>query len=133
LILPARLLMSAQMTEPASTDADGNVHFRAETVVSAGGTQRFDWPCKARRSGSATLTVKALTDEESDAVQLPVPVLPSSQAREEARTGSFSLDGEEAQSFRVTLPGNIDPGATALDLHITSGAGVMLEALPFLI
>jgi uncharacterized protein YfaS (alpha-2-macroglobulin family) len=135
LVVPAALLQSTNgAAKEMKPDAKGNALLRTQLVVTSGSTQRFDWPCKALRSGLAAITVKALTDEESDAMQLPVPILARGSLKEEARTGSFVKDKEETQSFPFTLPAKMEPGTAELDLRVSPGpVGVMLDALPFLI
>ena len=41
--------------------------------VPAGGETRLDWRVKVVKEGRATITVKALTDEESDAMAMKFP------------------------------------------------------------
>jgi alpha-2-macroglobulin len=131
LILPAKILQSIERTaDEAKPDSAGNVHLRSQALVPAGGTHRFDWPCKTLHAGAAALAAKALTDVESDAVELPLPVLRRGSMKEEAHTGSFQ-DKEETQSFTITLPAKLDPSATELQLSLSPGPlGVMLDALP---
>ncbi len=54
----------------ATRDKEGNAHFTAEATVAANGEHRFDWPVRVKKQGLARITVKALTDEESDAMRM---------------------------------------------------------------
>ncbi len=85
-------------------------------TIPANGEQRVDWKIKAPKTGTATLTVKALTNEESDAMELTVPVMPrglrvatGNAAEIEEQTGSRTM------SF--TLPENSDPSTGSI--HVT--------------
>jgi len=47
-----------------------------KVTIPAGGESYMDWRVKASVTGNATFTAKALTNEESDALQETLPVLP---------------------------------------------------------
>jgi uncharacterized protein YfaS (alpha-2-macroglobulin family) len=131
LIVPAALIASQGNAPPA--DDAGSLHVQTQAIVKADGTYRFDWPVKVLRGGEATITVKALTDEESDAMQVAIPILKHGINKELAKSGSFRAAEEGAQTVTITVPKSVDPGETRLEVAVSSGpAGVMLDALPML-
>jgi uncharacterized protein YfaS (alpha-2-macroglobulin family) len=132
LIVPAALFRPLAGTAP--TDGAGNLHLRGQAIVKANGTQRFDWPVKVLRAGSATVTVKALTDQDGDAMQLTLPILRHGIVKEEAQSGSFRAAEEDTQTVTITVPEKIDLAETRLEVSVSPGpAGAILDALPMLI
>ncbi|MBM3473330.1 MAG: hypothetical protein FJX75_08695, partial [Armatimonadetes bacterium] len=90
---------------------------------------RVDREVVAETPGTALLTAKALTNVESDAMQLPVPVLPHRVERFVYRAGQVADEGGET----FELPAERVPGSEALTVRITpSVAASLLDALPFL-
>ena len=59
-------------------------------TIKAGGEQRVDWLVKAIREGEASITMKALTDEESDAMQMSYPVLVHGMLKTESFSGALN-------------------------------------------
>lgn len=49
---------------------------KSVVTIPANGEKRVDWKIKAEEIGTATFTVKALTNEESDAMEMKIPILP---------------------------------------------------------
>jgi len=85
------------------------------------------WRVKASAIGTADLIAKALTNEESDALELTFPVEPSGVKQTVSRSGIAT--GASA-STTIDFPANTD--AAAHDLHITvspSIAGSLFSAL----
>ena len=109
-----------------------------ETVdvkVPAGGEKRVDWRVKVLKEGVAKLTVKALTDEESDAMQMAFPVLVHGITKQVATTGSMRPD-EKLKTLTVELevPDKRRPELTYLEVrYAPSLIGAMLDALPYCI
>ncbi len=145
LIVPSGLIASAKPqaaagakpqagagAKPQAADALGNLHLSAERLVKAGSDTRVDWPVRVLRAGSATLTIKAIAKEESDAMQVTLPVLPYGVEREQAWAGVFR-PGEKRSEMSFTVPEKIDPEQTGFELSLSSGpVGAMLDALPML-
>lgn len=135
LIVPAGLLSSmGDAPADAKPDAEGNLHLTAEAEVPAGGEHRFDWPVKVLNQGLAKITIKALTDEESDAMQIAFPVLVHGVNKTVAQSGSYRVTQEGERTVKIDLPEQIDPEQTRLEVTLSpSLAGVMIDALPYLI
>ena len=122
LILEGGMLEAADGVEPVRT-----------VELAANGEARVDWLVNAKRPGEAKVVMKLLTDEESDAAEIIVPVIVHGSRRVENFGGV--LRGEETeQIIRFTVPAERLPDQSALQLSFSpSIASSMLEALPFLI
>ena len=101
--------------------------------IAANGEQRIDWRVKAVRPGFAVIRMKALTDEESDAMQMTFPVKVHGILKTESFTGTIPTDGKSAQiSFQI--PDQRKSELSRLELRYSpSLAGAMVDALPYLI
>lgn len=101
-----------------------NVPARGESVA--------EWRVRARTAGTATLTAKALTNEESDALENPLPVLPYGVKQRSADSGAvFSGTGQAQWSY--SFPANSDAGTRSLTVTIApSVAGTVFDALDYL-
>ncbi len=111
-------------------------------VVPASGETRVDWLVKAQNVGAATLTMKALTDEESDAIQETLPILERGMSKQIAVSGmipavdaasSVAKAPREAK-FRLTVPEARRPETTKLTVRFSPTlAGAIFDALPYMI
>jgi uncharacterized protein YfaS (alpha-2-macroglobulin family) len=113
-------------------EADGlDLHGPASQVVEIGAQaeQRFDWPVRVRAPGKAVIAVKALTDEESDAMRRTVPLLPHGSLQ---WTSSTHLV-KGALDTSVALPKDAIPGASELTVVVSpTHAATVLDALDYL-
>jgi hypothetical protein len=106
-----------------------------DILVPAGGEARVDWRVKVLSEGTAAITVKALTDEESDAMQMSFPVLVHGMFKQVASTGSMR-PGETDKTVTVELdvPDQRRPELTRLEVQFApSLVGAMIDALPYCI
>ena len=98
------------------------------------GEVRLDWRVRARQVRTATVTGKALTDEESDALELELPVNIPGVKMGEAHGGALTV-GSNAQTaaFDVTFPAKVHPGSRLLSIRVSpSIAGSLFGALEYL-
>lgn len=111
-------------------------------VVPASGETRVDWLVKAQNVGAATLTMKALTDEESDAIQETLPILERGMSKQIAVSGMISAVDAASQDakapreakFRLTVPEARRPETTKLTVRFSPTlAGAIFDALPYMI
>jgi uncharacterized protein YfaS (alpha-2-macroglobulin family) len=78
------------------------------------------------------LTAKALTNEESDAMELTLPVKPVGVKRTDAKSGSLPSP-EQDEKVQIILPPNFDQSAPTLDITLSSSyAGSIFSALDYL-
>src|SRR5204862_6373059 len=101
--------------------------------VPAGGERRVDWRVKAVHEGEAVIRMLALTDEESDAVQMKFPVYVHGMLKTESYSGALRPD-ERLGAFEVTVPQERRADQTRLEVRYSPTlAGAMVDALPYLI
>ncbi len=101
--------------------------------VPAGGEQRVDWRVKVLHEGEAVLRMLALTDTESDAVQMKFPVHVHGMLKMDSFSGMLRAD-ERQGAFEVTVPSERRAEETRLEVRYSPTlAGAMVDALPYLI
>ena len=131
LILPAAIFQPLE--SGSQPDKDGNLHLTASATVDAKSEHRFDWPVKVIKAGLASVTTKALTNEESDGMQMTFPVLVHGINKMIAQGGSYRVGDNGARDLKLNLPAEIDPEQTKLEVTLSpSLSGVMIDALPYL-
>ena len=113
----------------------GDVPQTTDVKVTAGGESRVDWRVKVLKEGSAAITVKALTDEESDAMQMKFPVLVHGITKQVATTGSMRPEEmEKTVTVELDVPEKRRPELTTLDVMFApSLVGAMMDAIPYCI
>ncbi len=106
----------------------------SETAVTVpkNGEAVVTWDVRASSIGQADFLSKALTDEESDALELSIPVRPWGLQLNSALSGSLR-DDKAATTQTITLPTDINPAASSLRIDLApSVAGTLMAALDFL-
>jgi len=100
--------------------------------VAAGGETRVNWTVAARHQGEAVVRMKALTDEESDAVEMRFPVKVHGMLRTESL--SLALRPEQATGrFAFAVPEERRPEQSRVEIRYSpSLAAAMVDALPYL-
>jgi alpha-2-macroglobulin len=100
--------------------------------IPARGESFVEWRVRARTTGQAVLTAKALTNEESDALEMPLPVLPFGVKQRTTGSGVvFSGAGQNQWSF--SYPAGSDASSRGLTVTIApSVAGTVFDALDYL-
>ncbi|MGE0042628.1 MAG: alpha-2-macroglobulin [Vicinamibacterales bacterium] len=112
------------------TPASGTAGPPTTGGLGAGAERRDDWTYRAGAPGDATVTATARTESDTDAVELPIPVLPYGLHRLDAQSGSVR-SGEATAS--LTVPADANPAARTIRVELApSLAGSMLGALDFL-
>jgi uncharacterized protein YfaS (alpha-2-macroglobulin family) len=101
--------------------------------IPAGGEARVDWRVKAAVEGEAVVRMKALTDEESDAVEMRFPVRVHGMLKTEAYSGSIRPERDSA-TFQIAVPERRRINDTLLEIRYSpSLAGALVDALPYLV
>lgn len=101
--------------------------------VAPQGEQRVDWRLSATAEGIAKVRVLALTDEESDAMQLSLPVKVHGIEKLIPHSGVIAAH-EQQSAFEVTVPSARRESQTRLEVQFSPTlAGAMVDALPYLI
>jgi len=106
---------------------------RKEISVAGGSDTRVDFRVKAKHEGTAVIRMKALTDEESDAMEMKFPVLVHGQLK----TDSFSQVINEGQASSIVsfeVPAQRRPDQSLLEIRYSpSIAMALVDALPYLV
>jgi uncharacterized protein YfaS (alpha-2-macroglobulin family) len=104
-----------------------------EISVKAGADKRVDWRVKVTAEGQAVVRVKALTDEESDAMQMSFPAYVHGMLKMESFTGVIRPDKDKAHvNFNVPAERRINESRLEIRYSPTL-AGAMVDALPYLV
>ena len=100
--------------------------------VKANGEQRVDWRVKVLKEGEAVVTMKALTDEESDAMQMKFPVYVHGMLKTESWSGMIPAD-KNSGSLSCVVPKERRPDQSRLEIRYSPTlAGALVDALPYL-
>jgi uncharacterized protein YfaS (alpha-2-macroglobulin family) len=90
------------------------------------------WRLRASQVGTARLTASAITDVESDALELSFPVEPAGVAKTLQQSGVISQSGSASET-KIVFPANTDPAAHTLHVEVSSSiAGSLIPALNYL-
>jgi len=121
-------------TARVSLDATGLEILEGATKdvqIPSRGEAKVDWRVRAAQVRAASITGKALTDEESDALQLDLPVNVPGVKLSQARGGSMSAGGSAA--FDLTFPDKVQPRSRSISVRVSpSLAGSLFAALEYL-
>ncbi len=101
-----------------------------EIIIDKNGELRIDWTVKVDKSiGEAKLTAEALTNEESDALELKVPILPRGIRVTSPLISDFS-DFSRSEELNFKIPGDVDLSTAKLEFDLSpSLAGTIIKAL----
>ena len=101
--------------------------------IAANQEARVDWRVKVLDEGQATIRMKALTDEESDAMEQKFPCYVHGMLKMEAVSGAIRPAGTEGK-FTVKVPAERRPKESRLEVRYSPTlAGAMVDALPYLV
>ncbi|HVP55764.1 MAG TPA: alpha-2-macroglobulin family protein [Candidatus Eisenbacteria bacterium] len=102
-----------------------------DVPVPSRGTVKVDYRVRVLDVDAAKVLGKALTDVESDAMELTLPVVPFGVQFAVAKSGS--INGSSSTSEQVVFPTGIEPNTGRLTMEVTpSIAGTIFGALDFL-
>src|SRR5205823_4807951 len=105
----------------------------SETVtIKQNGEHRVDWRVQANQVGKLTLLAKALTDTESDAVEMTMEIVPHGLKQTVGNTTTLTQNDAD-QTFSLDLAANPDSQARSLRIEASpSVAGTIFGALEYL-
>ncbi len=114
---------------------DGDPDRLTRTIeVEAGGEQRVDWRVKVVREGQATVRMKALSDEESDATEQSFPVYVHGMLKMESFAGVAAARRTSRAQSTFTVPAERRVNESRLEVRYSPTlAGAMVDALPYLV
>ncbi len=94
---------------------------------------RVDWRVKVTGEGEAVVRMKALTDEESDAMEMKFPCYVHGMLKMEAVSGVIRPK-DASGKFTVDVPAERKPEQSRLEVRYSPTlAGAMVDALPYLV
>lgn len=100
--------------------------------IDADGEHRVDWRVRVTGEGQAVVRMKAITDEESDAMEMKFPAYVHGALRTEAWAGTIRPEQQQAKLV-VDVPSARRPEQSVLEVRYSpSLAGAMVDALPYL-
>jgi hypothetical protein len=104
-----------------------------EIEIESGGEQRVDWRVKVVKEGEAVIRMSALTDEESDAMQMKYPVYVHGMDKMVSFSGYIRPDKTDA-AITLEVPKDRRVDASRLEIRYSPTlAGAMVDALPYLV
>jgi uncharacterized protein YfaS (alpha-2-macroglobulin family) len=102
-----------------------------DVLVPSKGVSAVDYRVRVPASKEAVLLASALTDEESDALELTLPVIPFGVRMGIAKAGALSSNGEA--SIDITFPNDADASSRTIDISASpTVAGTLFDALDYL-
>ncbi len=115
-----------------SEDGTRLVKVTKTVEIEAGGEERVDWRVKAVEPGEAVVRMKALTDEESDAMEMRFPVYVHGMLKTESFCGVVRPDAK-ANRVTIRVPAERRPKEGRLEVRYSPTlAMAMIDALPYL-
>lgn len=101
--------------------------------VKSGGEQRVDWRVKVMNEGEAIVRMKAISDEDSDAMEMRFPCFVHGMLKMESFTGVIRPDKDVGSVF-FTVPSERRIEQSRLEVRYSPTlAGAMVDALPYMV
>lgn len=106
--------------------------FPQKIKIVSGGEERVDWRVKVLKEGEAVVRMNALTDEESDAMEMKFPVYVHGMLKTDSFCGVLRPDKENAV-IKMNVPKERRPDQSRLEVRFSPTlAGALVDALPYL-
>jgi uncharacterized protein YfaS (alpha-2-macroglobulin family) len=103
-----------------------------EITIPSGGEKRVDWTVKAVNEGDAIVRMKAITDDDADAMEMRFPVFVHGMLKMESFTGVIRPEKDTGKvTFSVPAERRVDQSVLEVRYSPTL-AGAMIDALPYL-
>jgi uncharacterized protein YfaS (alpha-2-macroglobulin family) len=104
-----------------------------QVSIPAGGEKRVDWRVRVENEGEAVVRVKAVTDEESDAMEMRFPSYIHGMLKTDSFSGVVRYDKDSA-SITLTVPPERRVNESRLEVRYSPTlAGAMVDALPYMV
>jgi uncharacterized protein YfaS (alpha-2-macroglobulin family) len=102
-------------------------------TIAAGGEARVDWRVRVLKEGQAVVRMAALSDSDSDAMEMKFPVYVHGMLRTESFSGALRPEDSAGElTFRV--PAERRPEQSRVEIRYSpSLAASMVDALPYLV
>lgn len=113
--------------------AKGGYALPKTVEIAANGEARVDWRVKVAQPGKAIVRMKALSDEESDAMQMSFPAQVHGMLKTESFAGSIRPEKNSAV-LAFSVPQERKADASRLEVRYSPTlAGAMVDALPYMV
>lgn len=122
-----------------SLELDGNAlagqgSLTQKVTIPANGEKRVDWLVKVTNEGEAVVRMKALTDEESDAMEMRFPCYVHGMLKMESFAGVMRPDDKAPGIVVLSVPAERRINETRLEVRYSPTlAGALVDALPYLV
>jgi uncharacterized protein YfaS (alpha-2-macroglobulin family) len=111
----------------------GLTELKQRLSIPAGRDKRVDWRVAAKSEGQAVVRVKAITDEDSDAMEMRFPVLVHGMLKTDSYSGYVRLD-KDSYGVTFNVPSERRVNESRLEVRYSPTlAGAMVDALPYLV
>jgi hypothetical protein len=101
--------------------------------IKTGGDRRVDWRVKVVAEGDAVVRMKAITDEESDAMEMRFPVYVHGMLKMESFSGVVRPD-KDVGTVSLKVPKDRRVNESRLEVRFSPTlAGALVDALPYLV
>ena len=111
----------------------GDRSFDQIVHIPAGGEKRVDWLVRVMQPGTVTVSVVAVSGEDSDAMQLSFPAYVHGMLKTESYSGALRPD-EKGSSLTFNVPQDRLPEQSRIEVRYSpSVASAMVDALPYLV
>jgi uncharacterized protein YfaS (alpha-2-macroglobulin family) len=101
--------------------------------IAAGGEKRVDWRVRVQYEGEAVVRMKAVSDEESDAMEMRFPSFVHGMLKTDSFSGVVRTSQESA-SVDLTVPAERRINESRLEVRYSPTlAGAMVDALPYMV
>jgi uncharacterized protein YfaS (alpha-2-macroglobulin family) len=119
--------------ESGEIGKDGRISLVRTIEIPAGGEQRVDWRVSVANEGEAVVRLKALTDEESDALEMKFPAYIHGMLKTDSVAGAIRPEKDSGQ-FTVRVPQERRVNQSKLEVRYSPTlAGAMVDALPYMV
>jgi uncharacterized protein YfaS (alpha-2-macroglobulin family) len=131
-------LKSAKLVTVTLEMEGGTLAFKGSSPVQkmkvpAGGDKRVDWRVQVKNEGEAILRVKAVTDEESDAMEMRFPSYIHGMLKMDSFSGVVRAE-QKSSKVDFSIPAERRVDQSRLEIRFTPTlAGAMVDALPYLV
>jgi uncharacterized protein YfaS (alpha-2-macroglobulin family)/tetratricopeptide (TPR) repeat protein len=127
------LVNEGESTRNATSGLTPTVRLSKRVRVKAGGEQRVDWRVNVIDEGEAVVRMSALTDEESDAMEMKFPVFVHGMLKTESWSGVIRPD-KTSGKLTINVPKERRANQSRLEVRYSPTlAGAMVDALPYLV
>ncbi|HKI36969.1 MAG TPA: MG2 domain-containing protein [Gemmataceae bacterium] len=130
--------LKTQKSVEVTLELDGGTlgaltELKQQLMIPAGRDKRVDWRVQVKSEGQAVVRVKAVTDEESDAMEMRFPCLVHGMLKTDSYSGAIRPD-KDLSAISLTVPAERRINESRLEVRYSPTlAGAMVDALPYLV